>query len=106
MSSAIDRALNRHYSGFINVSAVAGRTMHVHYLYMESENDPATDPTILWSNGGPGASSMFGILVELGPLLTNENSLTTDDYKATEWIITFNKLPKDGFPLLAALKKN
>lgn len=26
---------------------------------------------------------MFGILVELGPLLTNENSLTTDDYKAT-----------------------
>lgn len=49
---------------------------------MASEGQ-TTDPTILWTNGGPGASSMFGVLVELGPLLLNENSLTTEDYKQT-----------------------
>ena len=72
------------YSGYVNVSAAAGRPMMVHYLYMESEKDPEHDPTILWTNGGPGASSMFGIFVELGPLLLNEDSLHTDEYKRTK----------------------
>ena len=71
------------YSGLINVSAAAGMDMHVHYWYIESEGAPATDPTIMWTNGGPGASSMFGLLVELGPLLLNDDSLGTDDYKKT-----------------------
>lgn len=71
------------YSGYVNVSDTAGMPMMVHYLYIESEGSPAADPTILWTNGGPGASSMFGIFVELGPLLLNEDSLTTDDYKKT-----------------------
>ena len=75
--------LTKVYSGYVNVSTTAGMPMMVHYLYFESENDPATDPTIMWSNGGPGASSMFGLLVELGPYLLNDDSLTTNDYKKT-----------------------
>ena len=71
------------YSGYVNVSATAGMPMMVHYLYMESEQAPATDPTIMWSNGGPGASSMFGLLVELGPYLLNDDSIKTDEYKKT-----------------------
>ena len=61
-----------------------GRRMQVHYIFLEAEADaPADDPTILWSNVGPGASSMFGLFVELGPLLVNENSLKTAAFNAT-----------------------
>lgn len=31
----------------------------------------------------PGAASMFGLLAELGPLLLNEDSLSTPDFKRT-----------------------
>ena len=71
------------YSGYINVTASADREMLVHYIYIESEGDPQTDPTILWTNGGPGASSMFGLFVELGPFLANEHSLTTKAFNQT-----------------------
>ena len=61
-----------------------GRRMQVHYIFLEAEADaPADDPTILWSNVGPGASSMFGLFVELGPLLVNENSPKTAAFNAT-----------------------
>ena len=31
----------------------------------------------------PGASSMFGIMAELGPLIVNDESLLTDEYNRT-----------------------
>jgi len=57
--------------------------MSVHYWYLESEGDPTEDPILLWTNGGPGASSMFGLLVELGPLVVNDDSFETDSYAET-----------------------
>ncbi|KAH8063419.1 serine carboxypeptidase [Aureococcus anophagefferens] len=71
------------YSGFVDVSAAMGMDMKVHYLYHESEGDPAKDPTILWTNGGPGASSMFGVFVELGPLVLDERSTRTAAFEKT-----------------------
>jgi serine carboxypeptidase-like clade 1 len=52
------------YSGFLEVEA-----KRLHYMLVESENDPKNDPVVLWLNGGPGCSSLEGFLYEHGPLV-------------------------------------
>ena len=58
--------------------------LYEHYMFIESENDPKTDPVMIWTNGGPGASSFFGLFVELGPFYLSSDSLKTDEYEATD----------------------
>lgn len=44
----------------------AGRALF--YVFVESTHAPASDPVVLWLNGGPGCSSLGGgFLAELGP---------------------------------------
>lgn len=76
---------SRMYSGLITSGTAPNGLglMHQHYWFVESENDPANDPVVVWYNGGPGASSLFGLLVELGPVLLNENSITSAAFNAT-----------------------
>lgn len=54
------------HSGFLDIN---GGARQLHYVLAESQNDPEKDPLIVWSNGGPGCSSMMGFLVENGPMV-------------------------------------
>ncbi|KAF7092460.1 hypothetical protein CFC21_094943 [Triticum aestivum] len=52
-------------TGYVEVDESNGA--HLFYYFVESEKDPKGDPLLLWMQGGPGCSSLSGILYEMGP---------------------------------------
>jgi hypothetical protein len=94
---------------------------YLHYWFVLSQNNPATvgfalnfdgfewclkknrlflqDPVLLWLNGGPGSSSLIGLLTENGPLQTSDLSRInmTDDipnliYNKYNWALNYSVL--------------
>lgn len=60
---ALELPKSNQFSGFLQIDA----EKFIHYFYIESENDPANDPVIFWTNGGPGCSGQLGLFTEMGP---------------------------------------
>jgi carboxypeptidase C (cathepsin A) len=56
------------YSGYLTISD----TKKYHYVFAESLDNPATDPVVVWFNGGPGCSSMLGFMQENGPRVIDD----------------------------------
>ena len=57
------------YSGYLQTT-IQGDELF--YIYMPSQNKDPNAPLMLWLNGGPGCSSLFGLLAEIGPV-TEDN---------------------------------
>lgn len=73
--------LSNQFSGYLKISS----TKRIHYFYVESEGDPASDPVIFWTNGGPGCSGLLGLFTEMGPWRANEyGGLTRNPYAWTK----------------------
>uniref|UniRef100_A0A671K2Z1 Carboxypeptidase n=1 Tax=Sinocyclocheilus anshuiensis TaxID=1608454 RepID=A0A671K2Z1_9TELE len=70
----------KHYSGYFNVAD----NKHLHYWFVESQKDPAGSPVVLWLNGGPGCSSLDGLLTEHGPFLIQDDGVTLE-YNPYSW---------------------
>eukprot|EP01102_Stenamoeba_stenopodia_P003171 TRINITY_DN1310_c0_g1_i3.p1 TRINITY_DN1310_c0_g1~~TRINITY_DN1310_c0_g1_i3.p1 ORF type:complete len:484 (+),score=131.09 TRINITY_DN1310_c0_g1_i3:48-1454(+) len=68
------------YSGYAVVNASHGRALHYWFFYSQS-GTPEDDPVVLWLNGGPGCSSLDGLLYENGPyhFAGDENNITLVD---------------------------
>ena len=76
------------YSGYLNTK-IDGNELF--YLYAPSQNNPSTAPIILWLNGGPGCSSLFGFLAEVGPVVSD--NFADEFYKNPySWNINANLL--------------
>ena len=82
-------------------------TMYFHYWLVESERDPTTDPVLIWYNGGPGASSLFGLLQEWGPLRLletsydenyNKTGIPTPQFNPYRWTKTHTVVAIDSPP--------
>ncbi|PVI03174.1 alpha/beta-hydrolase [Periconia macrospinosa] len=84
-----DTLCNAHSAQYTGWLDVGGK--HLFFWYFESQNDPAADPLALWLTGGPGGSSMLGMLMELGPCLINEHGNGTI-YNEYGWSKNMNLL--------------
>lgn len=62
---------SKQYSGYLTVGS-----KHFHYWLVLSQNNPDTSPTVLWLNGGPGCSSLDGLVYEHGPFRINDTDPT------------------------------
>lgn len=84
------------YSGFVNVDETTDSNLYYWFFRDEALSDNA--PLIIWLNGGPGASSQIGNLMENGPLRlsrTPEGSIQVTSLTGESWTAVGNMLYLD-----------
>ncbi|MCJ1339407.1 hypothetical protein MMC09_004696 [Bachmanniomyces sp. S44760] len=57
------------YAGLLPISSQKNETRELYFWFFPSENPDACDEITIWLNGGPGCSSLEGLLQENGPFL-------------------------------------
>ncbi|XP_045472980.1 venom serine carboxypeptidase-like [Harmonia axyridis] len=62
-----------HYTGFFTVNKTHNTNLFT--WFCPSESDPANDPVVLWLQGGPGSTSLFGLFSENGPFQMKNESV-------------------------------
>uniref|UniRef100_A0A8C1A8R8 Probable serine carboxypeptidase CPVL n=2 Tax=Cyprinus carpio TaxID=7962 RepID=A0A8C1A8R8_CYPCA len=59
------------YSGYLTVNKTYNSNLF--FWFFPAQVKPETAPVLLWLQGGPGGTSMFGLFVEHGPYFVHKN---------------------------------
>ena len=70
------------YSGYLTVNKTYDSNLF--FWFFPAQNADASAPLLVWLQGGPGSSSLFGLFTEQGPILVDK------DHKLKARNITWN----------------
>ena len=78
-SENLDISFNQ-FSGYLDIPGGNGElSKHMHYWFVESMDEPASDPLAFWTNGGPGCSGLLGFMTEQGPFRANADMTLSEN---------------------------
>ncbi|XP_054847402.1 probable serine carboxypeptidase CPVL [Eublepharis macularius] len=80
------------YSGYLTVNKT--HNSNLFFWFFPAQKQPENAPVLLWLQGGPGGTSMFGLFVEHGPYVVHKN-LTLSERKFP-WTSKFSMLYIDN----------
>jgi vitellogenic carboxypeptidase-like protein len=70
------------YSGFLTVNRVTKAHLFF-WFFLRTETEDTRAPLLLWLQGGPGCSSLFGVFCENGPFEATNDGLRKREYAWT-----------------------
>ncbi|XP_076826848.1 putative serine carboxypeptidase CPVL isoform X2 [Brachyhypopomus gauderio] len=80
------------YSGYLTVNK--NYNSNLFFWFVPAQERPETAPLLLWLQGGPGGTSMFGLFVEHGPYVVYKN--LTLGYRKYAWTSRYSVLYIDN----------
>eukprot|EP00095_Tigriopus_kingsejongensis_P005174 maker-scaffold237_size242172-snap-gene-1.29 protein:Tk05174 transcript:maker-scaffold237_size242172-snap-gene-1.29-mRNA-1 annotation:"serine carboxypeptidase" len=85
------------YAGFLTVNEATNSNMFF-WFFPAQEADPADAPVVIWLQGGPGGSAMFGLLELHGPIIArfDDNGDTVGTVNDFTWAKKANMLYIDN----------
>ncbi|KAL1449290.1 hypothetical protein WDU94_000497 [Cyamophila willieti] len=87
------------YAGYLRVNATPDRQFNasLFFWFFPAEVNAASAPVLVWLQGGPGASSMFGVFQEHGPFfLSKNNGYVSLEKRKTHWTHNHNVIYIDN----------
>ncbi|XP_029602596.1 putative serine carboxypeptidase CPVL [Salmo trutta] len=80
------------YAGYLTVNNKYNSNLY--FWFFPAQERPETAPVLLWLQGGPGGTSMFGLFVEHGPYVVLKN--LTVGYRDYPWTSRYSVLYIDN----------
>uniref|UniRef100_A0A2C9JXK9 Carboxypeptidase n=1 Tax=Biomphalaria glabrata TaxID=6526 RepID=A0A2C9JXK9_BIOGL len=86
------------YAGFITVDQKVGNNLFFWFFPAIQPSVRSSAPLLLWLNGGPGVTSMFGLFHDNGPIRLSSKINESSDYEkwSESWAETFSMLYIDN----------